>query len=102
MDRADAIKNAVAAIGNLIGSYPEGSEQAKALEGVRGVILDVVLELKVSDSKDELTRELYNAVGLNAISRLQSALNRRKTDNAVADLLERSALLDAVTKHVEG
>ena len=91
-------KAAVQTLGELIGCFPAGSEQAKNLESARGIVLDAVLGLELGKESDGLSKQAINLAGEYAHLRIDRAMERQDMDDRIAALFGDRAMLRAIVE----
>ena len=94
MTLSEKTKAAIDALGDLIGSYPEGSDKAKALKHARGIVVDVMMDEPLTD----LSTQVYALAGENARMNLRQALKDNQQYSKLARLVQNSALVDELAK----
>ncbi len=98
----DQMKIVIDEMGNLIGCYPPGSDQAKKIEDARGIMIDAVLDISIPGDSDNLAAELPKIAGDHARQRLKRAFGEKEKADVLADLLADSALIDELKRRAGG
>jgi len=93
MDPKVQLTEAIKAIQDLKGCFPDDSKQAESLDSLSLAVVDVVIGGSRPEKSQKLTDQLHNFIGDDAAKRLKNAHARREIDDTLVELLENNALL---------